>query len=335
MLSDGAGGRVARKITERVFEETDCIVCGSQHAAPIYSHADDRWLRRIGVSYRCRWVMCLGCGLLYQNPRPTPRCMEIVYSTAYRSSLPSEEHLQAKRREAEERLAWIVNILGADRRRVLDVGCSEGSLLAVFHRLGWKVYGVEPTLSFAQWGREHYGVPIQTGFLDESCYRNAEFDLIVLSHVLEHIHDPYAFMNLVMNRLTSRGTVFVEVPDLRRLEGDIAGYLYGAPHLYGFSPYTLRRFLNQVGLRVMVVDGCPQGVRALCRIGPAGEIPSAPSGLDPEARTLRRRLARHRIGFFFARGWKDSLKWRLIDALGAEQAERLLGFLRRLRRPSG
>lgn len=322
---------------ERVFEYADCIVCGSQNARPIYSHANDRWLRRIGIRYRCKWVMCMGCGLLYQNPRPTLECMDVVYSTAYRSSSPPEEYLRGKRRDAEEKLAWIINFPGAKsaRRHVLDVGCSEGSMLAAFQRLGWEVYGVEPTSSFAQWGREHYRIPIHVGFLDERCYPDAEFDLIVLSHVLEHVHDPCAFMNLVMKRLTSGGTVFVEVPDLTRVGGDIAGYLYGAPHLYGFSPYTLRRFLNRAGLRVMVVVACSTGIRALCEPSAAGESESAPPDVEREARVLRRRLTRHRIRFFFTRGWKDSLKWRLIDALGTERAERLLKLLRGLRAAEG
>lgn len=159
------------------------------------------------MRYRCRWVMCMGCGLLYQNPRPTPKCMEVIYATAYRSGSPSEEYLRIKRKDNEERFAWITSFLGPEgaHRRLLDVGCSEGSLLAAFSQHGWEAYGVDPTPSFAQWGRKHYGVPIQIGSFDESCYPDIRFDLIILSHVLEHIHDPEGFMKLVVKRLALSG----------------------------------------------------------------------------------------------------------------------------------
>ena len=188
------------------LEKTQCLICATDGIArSIHSHRNDLWLRRIGMRYRCRWVMCMGCGLLYQHPRPTPECMELVYATAYRTGPPSEEYLGGKRRDAEERLEWIIRFLGHEgaHRLVLDVGCSEGSLLGAFKERGWEVYGVEPTPSFAHWGRERYRVPIHIGSFDESCYPDTRFDLIVLSHVLEHIHDPDGFMKLVVKRLAS------------------------------------------------------------------------------------------------------------------------------------
>ena len=286
------------------LESTRCLICTAEgRARPFYSHRRDRWLQRIGIRYRCRWVMCMGCGLLYQDPRPSPQCMSTMYAKAYRSGLPSAEHLSRKQKGAEERFAWITRVLGVrgTRQRVLDVGCSEGSLLAIFQRHGWEAYGVEPTPSFAQWGREHYGLSIHVGSFDQTC-----------------------FMRLVRDRMASSGAVFVEVPDLTRPEGDIAGHLYGAPHLYGFSPSTLKRFLGRAGFRVVEIEHGPAGIRALVEQGAVEKAEEVQSDLPGAYCSLRRRLLWHRACFFLSRGWKDALKCHLNDALGPERTEALL-----------
>lgn len=252
--------------------------------------------------------------------------MSTMYAKAYRSGLPSAEYLSRKQKGAEERFAWITRVLGVrgTRQRVLDVGCSEGSLLAIFQRHGWEAYGVEPTPCFAQWGREHYGLSIHIGSFDQTCYLDSQFDLVVASYVLEHVHDADGFMRLVRDRMASSGAVFVEVPDLTRPEGDVAGHLYGAPHLYGFSPSTLKRFLGRAGFRVVEIEHGPAGIRALVEQGAVEKAEEVQSDLPGAYRSLRRRLLWHRACFFLSRGWKDALKCHLIDALGPERTEALL-----------
>ena len=66
--------------------------------------------------------------------------------------------------------------------------------------------------------------------------------------------------------------------------------------------------------------------------GPVVETIEVLPDIGEAYRSLRRRLLQHRARFFLARGWKDALKWRLIDALGADQAEALLVRLRAIRR---
>jgi len=69
-----------------------------------------------------------------------------------------------------------------------------------------------------------------------------KFDLVVLSHVLEHLHDPNAFVAGLMQRLRLGGLLFIEVPN--------RDYRYKAlfeSHLLFFNPKSLEKLLAHHG----------------------------------------------------------------------------------------
>ena len=127
----------------------DCNLCSSDRYVLIDSHRNDKYCE---ADVEIRTVICMNCGLVYINPQIDQANLLHLYSNTYRLDLPSEKRLQAQAAMAEEKWKWIsIRIpLNGNHEKVLDIGCSVGSLLNAFRRRGWDAYGIEPTSHYAE-----------------------------------------------------------------------------------------------------------------------------------------------------------------------------------------
>jgi len=78
-------------------------------------------------------------------------------------------------------------------------------------------------------------------------------DILVLSHVLEHVPDPLCFLETVLSHLKDGGMLFIDVPHRdQRFKPDVF------PHLYFYTPESLVLILEKSGLEALDVDawGC-------------------------------------------------------------------------------
>ena len=100
-------------------------------------------------------------------------------------------------------------------------------------------------------GRDHYkDVTILGSTVEDLAgYNNdATFDLIILSHVLEHFTDPVASLAVIADKMTQDSFLYIEVPNF-----------YGHPsvqyaHNYCFTEASLRNCLAAAQLKPVKVD---------------------------------------------------------------------------------
>lgn len=88
-------------------------------------------------------------------------------------------------------------------------------------------------------------------------------DVLVLSHVLEHVQDPLAFIKMALNHLKDGGMVFIDVPHSdQRFKSDVF------PHLYFFTSESLSMMLGKSGLEILDIDvwGCDWRVSPLSSV---------------------------------------------------------------------
>ena len=134
----------------------------------------------------------------------------------------------------------------AEKGRLLDIGCSNGNLLKSFHGLrpGWKLSGAE---LLGQWKETVLSLPsVEAFYVGSSPAYAGPFDVISLSHVLEHIPDPVAFLKAVSRHLTTRGRLLLATPNLRQNPSD----LVIADHCSHFEEESLAYVAKAAGLRV-------------------------------------------------------------------------------------
>ncbi|MCC6901934.1 MAG: class I SAM-dependent methyltransferase [Polyangiaceae bacterium] len=196
-----------------------------------------------------RLAVCRTCGLAWQDPMPDVQVITGAYER-----LRDEEYLhetQNRRCAANAVLRALERYVGPTEGPLLDVGCSTGLLLDVAATRGWDVWGIEPSHWLSEHARRKFGLRIQTATLDSADLAGRYFAAITLVDVLEHVHDPAAFLRRVSGALAPDGVVVFNVP---RRDGVIARLLGSRwplllpEHLYYFSLPSLRHLLRVAGL---------------------------------------------------------------------------------------
>jgi SAM-dependent methyltransferase len=125
--------------------------------------------------------------------------------------------------DLEQRKALILRHAGERRGSLLDVGCGVGGYLVAARELGFDVLGVEPSAAHVAVGRERLGLPILNGYFDPSMLGDRKFNVIILSHVIEHILDPKPFIASLLSALTSTGVLIILTPNSSSLAARALG----------------------------------------------------------------------------------------------------------------
>jgi len=209
-------------------------------------------------------IHCDMCGFRHAVPLPTPESLTREYEENYYSAEKPTflEHAGEDQDWAElaqnDRLEAFERLLGAGRRRLLDIGSGPGFFLKTAKNRGWNVTGVEPSRQAAAHARG-MGLPIVEGFFGaDLAVQLGRFDAVNLNNVLEHLPDPIAILRAARDVLEPGGAICVNVPnDFSPLQIAAAatrgtGEWWLAPphHLNYFDFATLAALLERLGFRV-------------------------------------------------------------------------------------
>lgn len=242
-------------------EAVACDLCGSRDFEPVAEQ--DRY--GMGIST----VLCRRCGFVFLNPRPTREAMVRFYRDHYRQYYfghpdPRDpKYLESEyRTTALARGRWLLDFVKpavAERRPtgapcVLEIGCGEGAFLEAARQEwpGSRLFGCEPSPFYAAFAAERSGAKVVAQDADTFLEQHAELagqcDVVVLSHVLEHLYDPRAKLVQLARFLSPRGVLCIEVPDFLS-----PYYTYGLGalhigHCNQFTEPTLRLAARLSGL---------------------------------------------------------------------------------------
>ena len=237
-----------------------------------------------------RYVSCSSCGLARQQPLPAPD----VISSFYPDDYAPHHGRKKKRRErwinrvarrywystdsvhqpgwarAVGRLVALRVMPGTrpphGQNRLLDVGCGSGDLLARYRDLGWTTRGVEINPRGCATARER-GLEVHQGTIHDAPFSSASFDMLVLSHVIEHVADPHGFLTACAKFLAPGGVLLLSTPNLRGYGFSLyrsCWYHLDAPrHLLLFEPRSMRLLAERTGLGVRRLV-TRSDVRCLC-----------------------------------------------------------------------
>lgn len=234
--------------TEEQEAVLQCPYCGSAAAAAtLLHHAVQDWSFGAAPGSWNYWF-CSGCRAVYLNPRPTTRSIGKAYSRYYthtseaerRSGLAGRLRLRLKNEYWSQRFAasivprlgwphwtapvlsllqrWIVEPFGLrqlaalPRGLLIDVGCGNGDTLRLARQLGWNVLGLELDAGAVEAARAQGLEVIQGGYEGLAAYPGRA-DCIVCSHVLEHVHQPVALLELLVRALAPGGALLLSAPN--------------------------------------------------------------------------------------------------------------------------
>ena len=244
-------------------------------------------------------VCCSGCGFAFADTVVEQAAYDAFYAefSKYDSaelstgSGASDFDLMRLRDTAERIDAHI------DRgARVLDIGCATGGLLHELQLVGFeRLVGVDPSAACVEYGRQRFELEMHQGTLAE-LPAIGRFDLVIVSHVLEHVERVADAVASIASVLAPGGEVYVEVPDpMRYRELLVAPFQdFSTEHINHFSQSALANLAGVHGfavragqaLTIEATEGVPYP--AHWQLWRAGEARAAPVCDDALAAELSR-----------------------------------------------
>lgn len=249
-----------------------CIACGRE-GVELYAGLTDSLAGAPGV---WRMVRCSdsGCAMLWLDPRPVPEDLIKAYATYHThgtrrarggaqlglSALNSACKLLCRLIELrgglgrQRRALRTMFIGGAAPGRLLEVGSGSGRFLARMRRAGWTVQGTDFDPAVAARIRARYGMEIDVGELPALGYPADTYDVVAMSQVIEHVHDPLGLLAEAHRVLRPGGRLVLSTPNARALAHRRYGRAWRGleppRHLHIFTREALAQAAAKGGLRV-------------------------------------------------------------------------------------
>ena len=134
--------------------------------------------------------------------------------------------------------------------RLLDVGSGSGNLLILAEKLGWQATGVDfdPQAVATATAK---GLLVHCGSLEEQSFADGSFDLITMTHVIEHLDDPVRTLRECRRVLAPDGALLVSTPNVRSWGHTVFEKCWiglDVPrHIYVFGSASLQRVAQSAG----------------------------------------------------------------------------------------
>jgi len=221
--------------------EVACNSCGSTETSFITNGEEHEYDNTTSDVFNV--VQCTKCGLIYLNPRPDVSELKTIYPANYYAYSLQDKNVEAENKSSllyrarkfvyMSRLTKALDLCRpAALLKVLDVGCADGRALTWYKNVEkYKVetYGVDfDPIAVAK--ARAAGHTVYQGRFEDVDIEDRAFDLVVATHVIEHVADPKGFAARAFAVLRPGGVFLCETPNA----GSFDAKMFGQQHWGGY-----------------------------------------------------------------------------------------------------
>ena len=285
----------------RTYPCPDCYVCGTR-GKNLYVCLRDRLF---GAPGEWNFKKCPNpeCGLVWLDPMPAEESMSLAYRNYYTHQdterfpntvprraygLVQKGYLAHKYGYCNSSMAAWKKLLGMlmylhpgrredvdfnimylpahPKGHLLELGCGSGKVLQRMQQMGWQVEGVDFDPSAVENARSK-GLQVHFGTLEAQNYPNDHFDMIFMSHLIEHVHDPLGLLIEDLRILKPGGKLIVVTPNNASLGHTFFKEAWRGlevpRHLYLFTLKALQELTEKAGFQVKQVKITVRNARGI------------------------------------------------------------------------
>ena len=239
----------------QIVHYTQCPVCKSANIQPVLQ-AKDFTVSQEKFSI---W-QCADCTLRFTQDVPSADAIVSYYqSAAYISHSDTKKGLinrlyhLVRNYTLSQKKALIVKESSTENGSLLDVGAGTGAFAHTMQKAGWQVTGIEPDVTARNNALSQYQLTLEK---PETLVQlgTAQFDVITMWHVLEHVHDLTIYLQTYQRLLQPNGCLIIAVPNYTSYDAHVYNEnwaAYDVPrHLYHFSPASMQILVQQFGFTI-------------------------------------------------------------------------------------
>jgi 2-polyprenyl-3-methyl-5-hydroxy-6-metoxy-1,4-benzoquinol methylase len=218
-----------------------CPICASVRSAPL-GGPQNEW----------RYLQCTDCRHAWLVPTPDEQALRTHYNSAYQ--VPRAAYFGTVNREFPALRRKVERLTAG--RKMLEIGCSYGGMLARFAGVGWKVEGVELDHRAVEVASNELSLHVEAGTIEDVAVKlSPPYDVITAYHVIEHVTDPAAFLSQIRTLLTADGILVLRLPNgssaVAQLTRGWWEWFIAPEHVNVFSPRSISTLLQQEGFTVI------------------------------------------------------------------------------------
>ncbi len=217
-----------------------CKICGSTNTANILNNQHTNLIK------------CFKCDVIFVHPQPREILKKNInfYQNDRKNYLGAERELFKR---AEKLLKEIKRYKNGGK--LLEIGSSYGFFLKMARDEGFDTYGIEISSDAVNYSRRRFGLKIFRGTIRANQFSPSNFDIIIMSDVLEHMTDPQKELGRLIEILKPQGLLFVQVPNFNSIMAKITGegwnWLLPSVHLFHFSPNSIKIIIKSQNFKII------------------------------------------------------------------------------------
>ena len=136
--------------------------------------------------------------------------------------------------------------------KILDIGCGAGDFLQYMKENHWNINGVDTSNKVRKIAKKKLNIKV----MDPKDWINnkEKYDVITCWHSLEHVHEPWVYLDKIKKSLTLDGFLIVALPNYQSTDAKIYKEFWAAydtpRHLYHFTIKSMNKTIKPHGLNI-------------------------------------------------------------------------------------
>lgn len=223
-----------------------CKVCSSNHYKKIGE------IKNIWKEYKDVY-QCDECSLYFIDS-PTDEEINSLYKNEYHNNIKNKlfEIAKSKMRYARSlsQFNFIKQTVDLKNKDICEIGAFDGLLLSLFKKNNNNVFGYELNDDARVYAKKKYDIDLKENFLESK----SKYDIIILSHVIEHFREPKEILIKIKSMLKEDGFIYIEVPNSpmpNECSYNMLMRYLNTEHIVNFNMDNLLKFVEYADLKII------------------------------------------------------------------------------------
>lgn len=203
---------------------------------------------------------CSNCKLYFID-EPSQSEIEFLYNSDFyaRNNNIIYKFIDAKMKYARalNRFNYIKKFIKkTDNLNVLEIGASDGLLLSIFKKENFNVFGYELNENARKDALKKYDIKMKDDFLKDKNIDKNKYNIVIMSHILEHFTNPKYILNSVHNFIGGgvNDILFIEIPytpNYKIVSKDYMKIFFETEHTVHFNEKNISLLMKECNFKIL------------------------------------------------------------------------------------